>query len=135
MKIKYLIFLLLFSCTSTSIHYVNELPGIPSCRDRHACIKNFDIYVLEEHKNDRGLIEHERVHIQQKRKDPLNHARRYERDQDYRLQCEIEAYREQIKWYPKNEKENLKVRFAWYLSEWYDLRITQDEAYELLWNK
>ena len=82
---RYFIFLVLFlGCVAKSVYYVDELPNIKSCKGMDACIKGFDIYILEEFKDEKGLLEHEKVHIRQKFADPFNHARKYKNDKEYR---------------------------------------------------
>jgi hypothetical protein len=78
---------------------------------------------------DRGLHEHEFVHARQWwRGLGLGHALRYRFSRAYRLRCEVEAYREQMRWYAV---DRLPL-FARFLADKYDLRITFDEAAKLL---
>ena len=78
-------------------------------------------------KNDAGLHAHVGVHDEQFRKRPFTHHLRYLLDHDYRLACEVEAYKVQLLHSPHDVS-----RFAESLSSKYHLKITQAEAMELL---
>ena len=78
-------------------------------------------------KDDVGLHAHEAVHSEQFRRRPFTHHLRYLLDHDYRLACEVEAYKVQILHSPHDVS-----RFADSLSSKYRLKITQAEALELL---
>ena len=77
---------------------------------------------------DRGLLEHERVHVRQfwRTLGLCGLGRLLSRS--YRLRCEVEAYREQMKW---SEKDRAPL-FARFLVENYGLFVTYEQALEEL---
>jgi hypothetical protein len=96
------------------------------------CARGPLIFIRPEYKGDAGLLAHERVHVRQWLRTiytlGLLHSLRYLLSDDYRLACEVEAYREQARHYPD---DRLRV-FAWFISRDYGLSITADEAYAKL---
>ena len=90
--------------------YTND--GVP---EPHAgCARCFIIRIRPSHKDDRGLLEHEKVHVDQWWKF-------WERKP--KLEREVEAYREQLKWSPGRE-----ALFAMFIATRYGLDITATEA-------
>lgn len=85
------------------------------------------ILIRPSHKDDNGLHAHEQKHVEQFWRNPLLHGIKYWMDEDYRLACEVEAYREQLKHSPQDAE-----LFASYIAEKYDLGITPEKAMELL---
>lgn len=80
-------------------------------------------------RGDRGLLEHEFVHARQWwRGLGVIHAARYWLSRAYRLRVEVEAYREQARWYVTDRRP----LFARFLAEEYDLGITFEQALALL---
>ena len=69
---------------------------------------------------DRGLLEHEKVHVRQ-------NIRPWKWFMG-RLAKEVEAYKEQLKWYP-DDKTHV---FATFIATKYGLDITVEEAEKLL---
>jgi len=101
--------------------YVNKLPN------EHAGKSNaFIIRILKSHKDDKGLLEHEKIHVRQFWRNPLFHGLRYQLSRSYRLKAEVEAYREQLKYGADID------RLSWFLCEKYDLGLSFDEAKRLL---
>jgi len=102
------------------ILYVDKLP------DQYAGKANaFIICILKTHKDDKGLLEHEKVHVKQFWRCPL-HGLLYRYSIEYRLKAEVEAYREQLKYGADID------RLSWFLCEKYDLGLSFDEAKRLL---
>lgn len=85
----------------------------------------FVILIHVDYKNDRGLLEHEKIHVEQFWKNPL-HGLFYRFSKSYRLKSEVEAYRKQIEYGADIDK------MAWFLWDRYGLEITLDEANGLL---
>jgi hypothetical protein len=79
-------------------------------------------------KDDIGLIEHEKVHIDQWCRTLGFHSFMYLFSKSYKLKAEVEAYKEQIKYY----KEDKTKLFAGYLCSNYGFKITLNEAIALL---
>jgi hypothetical protein len=87
------------------------------------------IFIHPDAKGDDGLLAHEQTHVRQAWRNifPPIFALRYTFDKGYRLKCEVEAYRVQLKYNPGNE-----AMFAKFIAEKYGLDITQAEAMEIL---
>jgi hypothetical protein len=79
------------------------------------------------YKDDLGLLAHEQTHVKQFWRTFGLHPILYRFSESYRLKSEVEAFRVQLKHSPGRE-----ALFAKYISEKYDLDITQAEALELL---
>ena len=86
------------------------------------------ILIRPSHKDDTGLLEHEKVHVRQFWRTLGLFGIGYLLSKKYRLKIEVEAYKEQLKYYPTDKK----ALFAYYLATKYNLDITQEEALKLL---
>ena len=78
------------------------------------------VFILPEHRNDRGLLEHELVHTRQFW-NPLKWFKG-------KLWWEVEAFKEQAKWY----SEDRSHAFARLISTGYALDISVENAEKLL---
>ncbi len=81
------------------------------------------IFIRPKYRGDEGLLRHELTHVRQGWRMLLYPFPKY------RLRLEVEAYREQMKWYRTNTVVEI---FAHYLVNDYGLKITLDEARRLL---
>ena len=108
------------------IFYTNFL--IP--KQHAACIRGPFILIRPEYKEDKGLLAHERVHVEQFWNAPIIHNLRYLISKQYRLDCEVAAYREQLCWYPDNKS----LRFAEFIATRYNLAVSKETALNLLRN-
>ena len=86
------------------------------------------IFIRPEYKSDTGLLEHEKVHVRQFWRTLGLFGIPYLLSKKYRLKYELEAYKEQLKYYTTDKKQ----LFAQHLATKYDLNITQEEALKLL---
>lgn len=86
------------------------------------------ILIRPSHRDDKGLLEHERVHVRQFWRTLGLHALVYRFSRAYRLRCEVEAYRQQI----KHTQDADPMVFARLLADKYLLGITVNEALALL---
>lgn len=86
------------------------------------------ILIRPSHKDDKGLLEHEKVHVRQFWRTLGLFGIPYFLSKKYRLKYELEAYKEQLKYYTTDKKQ----LFAQHLANKYDLNITQEEALKLL---
>ena len=86
------------------------------------------IFIRPAYRDDKGLLEHEKVHRRQWLRTLGLHSLLYLFSEDYLLRAEVEAFREQLKHYP----DDRRVKFAWLIAENYNLDITPDEALILL---
>jgi hypothetical protein len=79
------------------------------------------IFIRPKHKGDRGLLEHEKVHVRQYWRClwTLGFRRKT------KLQREVEAYREQLKWY----SDDRTMLFAQFIATRYGLNVEPEEAY------
>ena len=102
------------------IFYVDKLPNGFAGKTNA-----FVIRILKSHKDDRGLLEHEKVHVKHFWRNPL-HGWFYRFSEDYRLKSEVEAYRVQYRY-----GADLNI-LADHLSSKYDIFISYTEAKELI---
>ena len=87
------------------------------------------IFIRPSHRDDVGLLAHERVHVRQwLRSLGLLHSLRYLLSDSYKLACEVEAYQAQAACYP----DDRLPLFAGYIAKDYSLSITQADALKLL---
>lgn len=91
------------------------------------------------YEDDKGLLAHELLHVEQFWNDPLTHGLRYRFSKHYRLDCEVKAYRKQLEYlHPKYTGEKRREMYAEWLSlpepEGYGLQsvVTKYEALRLL---
>lgn len=87
------------------------------------------VFIKPEYKNDKGLLAHEQVHVSQWKRNPLMPLI-YKFNKTYRLNCEVEAFKEQLKYY--DNKEYHLDYFSNFLATNYNLNITKDAAKVLL---
>ncbi len=112
------------------------------------------ILIKPAYKDDAGLVAHERVHTHQwwllallalplaalahvaDRVDLMGYALLalalhhglYLVSQRYRLHCEVQAYKKQLAYYA----DDRRLKFAGFIATRYKLKITTEQAYELL---
>jgi hypothetical protein len=86
------------------------------------------VFIRPNYKHDKGLLEHELIHIKQWWRNPLFHALRYKFSKKYRLECEIEAYKHQLKFYD----EDHAYLFAGYIANKYKLNTVLSELVKKL---
>ena len=93
----------------------------------------FVIRIRPEYKEDKGLLEHEKVHVKQFWRTLGLHGLFYLLSKKYRLKAETEAYREQLCWPPAiAERAKCLDHYSNFLSQKYGLNITAAEARKLL---
>lgn len=103
--------------------YVDTLP------DNSAGVANGPIIrILKSHKDDIGLHKHEMVHVKQWLRTFMIHPFFYKFSKQYRLDSEVEAYREQLKYY----KDDRSIQFAGFIADDYDLDIKKEDVVLLL---
>ena len=84
----------------------------------------FIILIRPQYKDDIGLLKHEQIHVKQFWKSFCLFPLLYLLSSKYRLDSEVEAYREQLR-YSENDMGPI---YAKYLSENYHLSISPNEA-------
>lgn len=85
------------------------------------------VKIRPKYKDDRGIHAHELYHVSEFWKNPL-YPILYTWSKSYRLQSEVNAYREQLKYYP-DDRTNL---FAKFIVEDYNLDVEQESIIQLL---
>ena len=96
------------------------------------CTKAWFIYIRPAYKEDRPLLEHEKIHVRQFWRTLGFHALFYLLSKTYRLNAEVEAYRVQLSYCNEWDKEINRQKFAERISTKYGLDITEEDAYKLL---
>lgn len=93
------------------------------------CARGFLIFIRPKYKDDKGLLEHEKLHVHQFWTGGLIiHSMRYKFSKKYRFASEVAAYAEQAKWYA----DDRRPKFARFIAESYGLDVTEYEALEAL---
>ena len=105
------------------LFYVDTLPANVGGEAR-----GFVIRILKKYKDDYGIYKHELVHVKQWFRTFGIHSLLYLIFDWYKLISEVEAYKEQLKHYPDDRTE----LFAEYISKYYNLNVTKEEAEALL---
>lgn len=92
----------------------------------------FFIRVVEEYKDDVGLLEHELQHCRQSYRSLFLHTFLYKFDRYYRFIAEIEAYAVQLGFVSNENRESNIVRFSKFITERYGTGVSFERAeYEL----
>lgn len=86
------------------------------------------ILIRPKYQDDKGILEHEKVHVRQFWRTLGLFTVGYLFSKQYRLKIEVEAYKEQAKHYAVDKKPT----FARYIATKYNIDITQEEALKLL---
>lgn len=85
------------------------------------------ILVRPKYASDKGLLEHEKVHVHQFYRSLGLFGIPYHLSKRFRIKCEVEAYKQQLKFSP-----NATDVFARHLSTLYNADITFEDAKHLL---
>jgi len=107
-------------CMLYKIFYTNKFVNNTDAGTARAMF----IWIRPSYKNDKGLLEHELVHVRQFWRNPLFFGLLYRFSEKYRFNSEVEAYREQLKHYPDDRSD----LFAKFIVENYRLKVTHSEA-------
>jgi len=84
------------------------------------------IVIIDPAFKNKPIEAHEEIHYGQWKSHPLTHFFKYKYCDEYRLKCEVEAYREQIK------HGAVSYHCARYLSQYYNLNISFTDAIKIL---
>ena len=87
----------------------------------------FLIFIKPEYKDDRGLLEHEKLHVKHFLLSLGLSAILYRFSKRFRLWTEVQCYKVQLRYSP-----GLEDLFASFIADRYKLKITQQEALEML---
>ena len=92
------------------------------------CCRGPLIFIRPQYRDDRGLLEHEKVHRRQWLRTLSLSSWLYLFVPEYRLAAEVEAYKVQAECYT----DDRLPRFAKIISTKYDLKVTEEAALKLL---
>ena len=107
------------------VFYTDNLP------ENKAGVANaFVIRIRPKYKTDKGLLQHELVHVKQWFRTFTLHSPLYMFSKSYRLKAELEAYREQLKYYEDDRTE----MFAGFICNDYDLNVDKNTVIGMLKN-
>jgi hypothetical protein len=110
------------------LYYTDALP-----EGTAGAAKGFVIRIRPGYKDDMGILYHEMEHVDQFWLGGLIiHMRRYTGDEEYRLSCEVNAYRIQLIHPPANGADKYRLIYAGRISRDYGLSITEAAAYSKL---
>ena len=101
------------------IFYTKNLP-----ENIGGCTNAFIIRIKPKYKNDLGIHKHEIYHVKQWYRTCGLHSFLYLFSKKYKLKSEIEAYKEQLKYYPDDRTE----LFAKFICENYGLNVKKEEV-------
>ena len=90
------------------------------------------IKIRPNYKDDKGLLEHELVHVKQWYRTFTLHSILYKYSSKYRLNSEIEAYKVQLKVNKDEGKQDYADFYSKRITEMYDLDITTFEVKKML---
>ena len=85
------------------------------------------ILIRPKYRDDKGLLEHEKVHVKQFWRTLGTHWILYKLSKNYRLKCEVEAYKVQLKYSPDNIDHFVNM-----ICEKYDLDLFPSAVKRLL---
>ena len=90
--------------------------------------------IRPEYKDDKGIHAHEQKHVDQAWESviPILHGLRYRLSKAYRLACEVEAYREQLRVNALNGVQDYTLTYAGFIANDYNLSISIADACQLL---
>lgn len=86
------------------------------------------IRIREKYQNDDGLLHHELTHVKQWYRTLFLHSLLYKFSLLYRLDSEVEAYKEQLKYY----KDDRSKIFARFIATEYGLDVSEEEVLDEL---
>ena len=91
------------------------------------------IYIKNQYKDDRGLLEHELVHVKQYIKRFPFHSWLYTNWNWYRCRSEVSAYKKQLKINKEDGKENYIELYSDFILTKYDIKnYSKEEIYNKL---
>jgi len=94
--------------------------------------KAWFIRIRPKYKDDKGILYHELCHVKQFWKLGIFHLGLYTWNQAYRLKCEVEAYKEQLKFPPAiYNYEYYRDMYAGFICDNYGLDISKGEVLKL----
>lgn len=92
------------------------------------CARGPLIFIRPQYKDDRGLLEHEKVHRKQWLRTIGIHPFLYLFSDKYKLRAEVEAFKEQAQWYA----DDRLPYFAKVIATKYELNVSEEDVLKLL---
>lgn len=90
------------------------------------------VRICKDYKDDIGLLEHEKVHIQWWWLTLMLQMFIYPLCRSYRLWSEVKAYKKQLQYPPANGADEYRHIYAGFIADKYGLDISTEDAYKLL---
>ena len=95
--------------------------------------KGWFIRIRPKYRGKPDILAHEIIHVRQFWKFGIFHMGLYTWNKAYRLKCEVEAYREQLKYVPASlDPERYRDMYAGFIADDYGLDVSKGEVLKLL---
>jgi len=112
-----------------SLSYTDAMPS----ENVGGYAKAWFIRIRPRYKDDVGILEHEKIHVWQWWRTLGFHSLFYLLSKKYRLNAEVEAYKEQLKFAPATSNpERYKDMYAGFIADNYGLDVSKGEVLKLL---
>lgn len=112
-----------------SLKYTND--GVPE--GSAGVARGWMIRIRPQYKNDEGLLQHELCHVRQFWvRGPFFHSLRYLWSQAYRLRCEVEAYREQLRFPPASGRDEYRLLYTDFIVNNYGLDVSRQDVARMM---
>ena len=112
-----------------SLKYSDDMPA-----NTGGYAKAWFIRIRPRYKDDKGIHNHEFCHVAQFwKRGVFFHSLRYMVSKTYRLNCEVEAYKEQLKHAPASlDPERYRDMYAGFIADNYNLDISKGDVLKIL---
>jgi hypothetical protein len=111
-----------------SIRYTDDMP-----KDTGGYARAWLIRIRPRYKDDKGIHNHELCHVAQFWRTCGLHGLFYLLSKKYKLNAEVEAYREQLKYEPAaTDPEHYRDMYAGFIADNYNLDISKGEVLKIL---
>ena len=111
-----------------SLRYTDDMPD-----NQAGYARAWFIRIRPRYKDDKGLMAHECKHVAQFWHSIGFHGMFYLLSKKYRLNCEVEAYKEQLKYAPAIlDPERYRDMYAGFIANDYGLDVKKEEVLERL---
>lgn len=112
-----------------SLKYTDDMPD-----NQAGYARAWFIRIRPKYKDDKGLFAHELKHVEQFwKRGVFFHSLRYMVSKTYRLKCEVEAYKEQLKFTPASlDPERYRDMYAGFICDNYNLDISKGDVLKIL---
>jgi len=111
-----------------SLKYTDDMP-----ENTGGYAKAWFVRIRPKYKDDKGIHNHELCHVAQFWKLGIFHMVIYTWNKSYRLNCEVEAYREQLKHEPASlDPERYRDMYAGFIADDYGLDVSKGDVLKIL---